>query len=310
MTSRHLLALVLELGKISESEASRKMGVEPGRIREWVDELQAEGFIGSGDTDIGDITLKVTPEGLKKLKKIESDWIEQEGADAEKEAKAEARRKGKPKPRLKLGLKAVFNVVFNAVKAIRRSWVDLVILGAILASLYLLKQFVESPNAEALSFFFVSLLLSFTLMLYNRYRKSLKTAKFIGFMEWFFQLVKSNSRYIASLLVLVLMIYVVGMFMLKPHQRNMYLMAIILTASTGLLIYYPKRSILGVLKFYVGIILLAYGLLLIVDGVSLTGTFFESKVRLLDLGIGIAFLVLVHLNEGWIGIRGKWALKD
>jgi DNA-binding PadR family transcriptional regulator len=294
LTSKNLLTVILEFeGKIRESSASRKMGVESETVRGWAEELEAEGFIELAELGVGDPLLQVTPAGLKKLDDIKREWKEQEGVGEEGESED---KPGGGKRKLGFNVKAGFTRV-------RGMAMDFVILGTSIVALYLLKQFIEDPNAEVLSFFFGAILLSVTFLIYNQYKKSLKTRKVFGFMQWFLQLLQEKRRYIATTIVSMLMIYAVGMLILEPYNRSFYIMLMVLIASTGMLIYYPKKTFFGVIKFYIGIGLLAYALMLIVNLLSITSTLFEQRVRLLDVGVGIALLVLIQMNEDWLGIK-------
>ena len=220
LSSRHLLALVLEVECITEKAAIRKLGVDSELVGEWIKELRREGLI-EVEESTGYRALRVTSTGLKKLKDIQKEWYPDEG---EKKPSSEKSMK-----RMGVKFKSFPKTVSSKLKEV---WMDLVIVFVTLFAVYLLKLFFDNPDVEVLSFFFGTLFLSVTLILYSQYKKYLKTRKFIGFIQWLSQLADSKKKYIATTLMGVVIIYVAVMLMLNPQNKSFYFILAVVAAST------------------------------------------------------------------------------
>ncbi len=297
LNSRHLLGLVFELNGVKESAAARKLEVPAEKISRWTSELDKQGLMRVTERETGDPLLRITPEGLKKLEKLEKEFAREEEGEEENP---------RPDPRkaLKKTAGRIKAFLVRAAALIKELFRDIILATSTLLSLYLLKVFFDNPTVEVLSFFFGSLLLSLVLVLYHQYKKYLKTREVIGFMQWVERLAESQRVYIALTIVTLLLIYLAGMFVLNPQYRGVYLMLAVLFASLAALVYYPKKTTGEAVRFIAGMALLVYGLLLIVGWMSVT-SFFGNNVRLIDAGFGAALLILVHVNEGFFGIRVK-----
>jgi len=295
LSNEHLLGLVLEINGIKESAASQKLEVGLNQVKKWTTELEAEGYVEVTEKETGDCVLKITPQGLERVKKLRKKWL----ADEEEEAKPVVDKKQVMNER-KEKIKKAFSRVGRILKELSR---DIILVGSTLVSLYLIKVFIDNPNAEVLSFLFGSILLSIVLILYHQYKKYLKTTKVLGFMQWIEQLAEAQKNYIALTLISLFLIYVTVMFVTNPQFRGVYLILAALFLASAALIYVPKKTVKGALRFYLGISLMMYALTLIIGWMKLTGLVFETESRLIDVGVGLALLVIVHLNESVFGVR-------
>ncbi|MFH1054798.1 MAG: hypothetical protein V1744_01755 [Candidatus Altiarchaeota archaeon] len=302
LTARHLLALILEVNAIKASEAARKMQVSYEKILEWGCELRKEGLIEMDDS-LGDTSFKITKQGIKKLRNVEAQWLAQETAceGVEKKPKGDTRRAMKLRLERVKGKISLFSK--NTSELLTELWEDIILLASVLLSLKLLTDFVDMPNEQALNFLLGSILISLALLLYHQYKKSLKTAKFVGFMEWVLDMAKTRRRPIALVVVAIFMIYSVGMLILNPENMAPYLILTILVASTVNMIYsQTANTVSDVFKFYVGVLIITSGLLMIAGMISVTGILFGSSMWVIDAGFGLGLLVIAYLNEKSLGV--------
>jgi hypothetical protein len=286
LDNKHLLALVLEVPLIKESEASRKLQVGIDLIQEWREELRKDGLLDVLDEEVGDARLQVTREGLKRMSVLGKELASGKGNDVKIRFKA---------PPVKETIKFLRSRTTGF-------WMDLLLFMSTCFSLYLLKVFFENPNVSVMSFFFGSVILSITLVFYQQYKKSLKTTEFIGFLSWTAMSIRKYQQYLAIALIGMLMIYAVGMLILNPQNINLYIILSVVIASTGQLINLPKKTFTGVFLFYTGVVLLSMGLLIVVGMMSLTQTIFGQEIRLLDFVFGVGILIIVYLNEVEFGL--------
>jgi hypothetical protein len=286
LNSKHLLALVLEIPSIKESEAARKLQVGLDQIQEWREELRKNDLIEVLDEEVGDPRLQVTREGHKRLMVLERELTGRRDDD------------------IKISLKHISmkDVVNSLNKRTKGFWMDLLLFLSTCFSLYLLREFFQNPNVQVMSFFFGSVILSITLVFYQQYKKSLKATEFIGFVTWTVISIKKFQQYFAIAFVSMLMIYAIGMLILNPNNLNLYIVLSVVIASTSLLIGLPKKTFMGVLKFYIGTVMLPLGLLITVGMMSLTQEVFGQEIRLLDFIFGVGLLVIVYLNRTEFGL--------
>jgi hypothetical protein len=294
LTSMHLLALILELNGVKESEADRKLQVGFDQVRDWRVELQRDGLI-EVDEELTDPQMRITKAGMKRLKEIENQWIAQEGV----ETKQKAAGFGLAIRGLRLRMRAISKKEKTDLRGIQ---MDVLIVLSSMFSIYLLVMFFKNPDVEAFSFLLGSAMLSIAIILYQQYSKTLRAKEFFGFATWVFQQVVNYRDYLLMLFVLVLMVYDVGMFVLKRFALSTFILFAVIIASTGYLIFFPKRTLTGVVKFYLGMFLLALGLVLVLNILSLTEYVFGEAIRWLDFVFGIGFIFLAHLNERELGL--------
>jgi len=112
----------------------------------------------------------------------------------------------------------------------------------------------------------------------------------------------SRKRYVAIIITYILLIYFVVMFIVYPADRAAYLTYSIVVISTSVLISAPKKNVMDVIKFYIGIIFLTYSVLLIVGLRSITITLLEESSRIVDVIVGVVILLLVQLNDENLGV--------
>jgi molybdenum-dependent DNA-binding transcriptional regulator ModE len=300
LSKTHLLALVFELGSVKASLAAQKLGVSYEVVEQWVRELESDGWVRILDAEVGEPKLEVTEYGMHRKHELIRDFEEQ------RQLVSEAREVREPvKEKLKhfvLKLNAVFIRLF---KLFLSNVKDVLILFFTAISAYLFYQFLLDPNAAALNFLFVAVLISLVLIMYRQYEAYLKTRTFISFLEWIPILVKKHHRYIALILTFIFLIYLTGMVLLYPKDIGVYIMGYVLAFTTGILFYYHRKSVSEGIRFYVGMIQLTYSLLLITGLLSITEPLLVAKSRLIDVTVGILLLLIVQLNEAYFGVGAK-----
>jgi transposase len=299
LSRRHLLGLVLEFNSITDSKASQKLGVSVEQVRAWASELEKEGWISVSD-ELGARSYSLSKEGLSRIKDLKKSIVARD-VEEKKEIKSKVPLKAKlAESSSKLTSSAGF---FSSI--LRASYRDVVLMISTASAVYLLYLFVTKPNKEVLSFFFAVLMFSIVLLLYNQYKKHLKTAGFIGFVEWFLWMLKKRRRYIALIMTYILFIYVLVLVIVYPLTRAVNLIYLIVLMSTSVLIYYPKKNLLETAKFHIGMVALMYALLLLSGLSSITLALLKEQSRLFDVFIGFCIILLVQLNEDKIGVGVK-----
>jgi len=300
LSCRHLLGLIVEFGRLNDFVAARKLGVSLEQVREWAGELEEEGWIIKSELEVGIQSYSVTKDGSDRLKELRAEI-------KFRETPVDDKPKSKPKNPLVLLFLTPLRLtgILYLLKFIKSYPRDFLLLATTLFSVYLLYLFIQEPNAEALSFFFAVLMFSVTLLLYNHYKKHSKAGGLLGFADWLFWVVKSRRKYFALIAIYVLLIYVVAKIILRPLDSAPYLMYFILLVSTSVLLYYPKKTLFGTIKFYVGMAALMYSVILIAGLSSLTYLLAGTAYRLLDLFVGFCVITLVQLNEDTLGVGVK-----
>jgi len=285
LTKRHLFALVLEFHDLKESEAERKLQVGRKKIGDWMFELKEEGLVEVSDEELGDARMRATKEGMKKFRDLEKTVVKEET----------------PKEIIVKAVKARVSTK-EQFEAMRGLALDLALVSSTLISLFLLRSFFQNPNMQAMSFFTGSVILSLTLVFYQQYKKSLKTRDFISFFSWSLQTIKSNRQYVSLLFVVLLMVYAGGMLVMNTRNYGWYVILSVVAASSVQLIYSQKKTMTDVLKFYAGVLMIVFGLVLTVDMLSITGSFFGYRLRVFDFFFGLGMLLVVYMNEKELGL--------
>jgi len=293
-TSRHLLALILQMNRIRVSEAARQLSVDAGTIQVWSDKLKEDGLIDF-DGDIEDPSLKATKVGLRSLKDM-GDIIRAQESGGKKAGRNIFEREVKPASSV--------TKVLGALRAkVVDSWMDLVLVASIALLTYLLLEFIKDPNTEALNFLFASVLLALTLLLYHQYKKSQRGAKMVSFIHWMMHEAHNQRKQIALIVIVWFIIYSVGMLILHLANVGPYILMTVIAASTVHLIYSPRNTITQALKFYVGVTMLTGGLLMLFNVLSLTEMSFDHKVWLIDVSFGAGLLLLAYMNRKTLGLE-------
>jgi hypothetical protein len=294
---KHLLGLIIELNGIRESEAQRKLQVDADKIHGWRIELEKSGLI-EVDEELTDPQMRVTKKGLKELKDITKEWNTQSEEEEKKEFDKQA-----AVDKLKSQMQGLPLETSRKLKGFGAGFgMDLLIILSTLASLYLLYVFFQDPNVEVFSFLLGVVTLAFSIMLYSRYKKDLKTREFVGFVSWIVLKVRAYRQFIEIFMVLLLLIYFIGMYVLTRANLGLYVALSVTVASSTQLILSPKRSFTSVAKFYLGIVMLTFGLVLTVGMMSVTEWFLEQPMRVLDFGLGVGMLLLAYMNEKELGL--------
>lgn len=296
-SKRHLLALIYEYQGIKVGEADRKLLVGTEQIHLWCKELSDEGLIDYPLQEGDDAGLSLTKEGFKILKIIENDWKEQEMRQNE------CSKKKKPRKDPKKAL----NEIINKLGGI---WIELIVVMSVALSAYLIKLFIDQPDAQAASFVGGSFALSTALLVYSRYQRQMKSkTKIISFSQWIIRHLRLANRSISLFLIALAMIYCIGLIFLHfggliplfSWELNVILVFTILLAATTELVYYPDKTLKIVSGFYLGILLIVLGLMIVLGMINLTESLFGSKSRVIDLIFGIGFLVFSHINRKTFG---------
>ena len=298
LTKRHLMALIFEFKNIKIHEADRKLKVGSYQINLWCKQLKSEGLVEYSPEEGDDAELILTKSGLKILKQLEKDWIEQEGIE--------------PEPiKLKVESKQFKSLAGNLRPRLSQSAIEFLVFGSVIFSLYLIQAFVKNPNVEGASFVFGALTLSFSIILYNRYRKQMKAAqKMQAFFPWLKEHALSVHKTLELFLIFLLSVYSFGMLFLyiggtvnlTPMQLNFFIVLSVLVASSAELVYYPKKTLRIIAHFYLGIILMLMGLLIIFGLIDLTMLLFGNSNRFVDLIFGIGSIILAYINDKKFGI--------
>ncbi|MBD3387721.1 MAG: hypothetical protein GF416_01620 [Candidatus Altiarchaeales archaeon] len=296
----HLLALIIQVSEISDYAAAQKMDLPLELVRKWMDELSADGLIEI-DEVFSDKFAKISPEGLKKAKEAKEEWIRRQ----EEEEKPPEKPKQDPKKVVEELQPKIKDLAKDTVSTTKRNWADLMFLLALLLSLFMLKLFIDNPSMEVLSFFLFALMMSVVFVFYSQYQRQMKTRKVIGFAQWMIEWVEKRKNYVASVITAIFLIYIAIMLFIYPEHKAILFLLAVIVASTGMVIFYPKKEPREILAFYGGVALLTLGLMLVMDWLSPTQFFFGSRVRMLDFGVGVGLLLIVHLNEDIFEIRKK-----
>jgi len=189
-------------------------------------------------------------------------------------------------------------------------WMDFVLIFCFLASLLLLKQFLENPNLGAFGFLVGSVLLSLVVLMFKQYKNTLKTAKVVGFIEWFVEDFQKQRKMIGLAAGILLMIYAIGMLIVHQRDRGIYLLVAVIAAATVHLAYNPKKDLMEIAKFYAGMVAMSAGLMLVFSLISLTELFFGSRVFVIDAVFGVGLLLVVYLNEKTLGLSSLSSTKN
>ncbi|MFC2163183.1 hypothetical protein ACFLRF_05830 [Candidatus Altiarchaeota archaeon] len=297
VTKKHLLAMVYQLKRVSTSLVAKQLCVSHEQVAKWTGELVDEGLLRILDTGAGDPILGVSDAGLSRQHDLLREF-QHEAEDALKPPEVHVT----PSDQLKMATTKARRNVSHAYKSFMTNVRDLLLLCSSVLIFYLLYEFLMDPNVYALNFLLGALLIALSLMLYKKYQDHMQTKKFLSFMEWFGWYVKAQNNNIAFVVTVLLMIYTTGMLFFYPQELAVYVMSYIFSLTTGILIYYPRKDLFSAMKFYLGMMLLTYSLMLLWGIVSITQLALGTRSYFLDFVVGILLLLLVQLNESTLGV--------
>ncbi|MBU0763050.1 MAG: hypothetical protein KKD39_08495 [Candidatus Altiarchaeota archaeon] len=288
LTSDHLFALLCELRSITAREAERKLKVGLENIRVWSEELRNKGLVEIDVLESGDFRIKITAGGLKKFEELEGLWqMEQTPVKIEKKKKTPYQFR-----RLKNKIRKVGVSVKDEVKRNPALYVSLLI------SIYLLKIFLTNPNREALNFLLGSLCLSIFMVAYSRKHKNTAPQMMVkNLMSWVRLSYKKTKKLMLLFLAAMGLVYSAGMIFVQPDAVGFYVMLVVFFASTVEIIYFPRKTSAMIFKFYLGTLLMAGGIVLIIGLISLSRLTLGERVYYLDFIFGLGMLVLAYIND-------------
>ncbi len=291
ITKEHLFALICELNYITSTEADRKLKVGVDKIKSWAKELEGEGYIIIDYSASQDFKLRITRQGIKKFEEIESLWKKEGGVTPEK-----SENKQVPVSRARQKMR----------KAVRRLVADVqsnpLLYISLIMSLYLLRLFYMNPRAEALTFLLAAIFMSMALLSYqqkkrnkelygpSRQHKALSLGPMIS-------LVKQKKKQFVIPVVAVGLVYSIGMIILNPKNMSLYILLAVFCAVTAEITFFPRKTFSIVAKFYLGMMLITSGLVLLLGVASLTETFMGEKARHLDFLFGLGMIILAYIND-------------
>jgi predicted transcriptional regulator len=293
----NLLILVSELKSVLESNAAIKLEMAENLVSQLAEELEYEGLINVDKTG-GDPEYKISEEGKKRIKKLHKEIQREE----EEREKAE-------KPKISYSMlvemlqKRVDRIIGRVKYMCREGLHETILLALVLSSAYLIYVFLRNPNTQVFSFLYATIILSFSLLLYRDYRNELKTDAAVNFIEWRIRFIKKHGGHIFTLLSLVSLVYAVGMIVMDPDRMDVYIMLAAFLVSTSTVFYTAELTVKNILKFYAGVLLLTYSLLLITGASSVTETVLNYFIRIVDLGVGLVVMVIVYINRQFFGVN-------
>lgn len=296
--SKIFLFFINELHAVRQDNAAAKLEWDVEYLYSLAEELSYKGFI---DIELGSENPMFTlaEEGRKFVDKIhrEVQLPDEDGASEESE---------KPKPSLNKLVKKILGGVKNAVKLfaekIREEFHKLLFLLSIGFSLYLLLMFLQDPNKEIFSFLFGTFIISLILILYARYKSELERRAFIGFAEWFIVFLKRHRGPLLVTSVGISLVYVLGMVTLGGVDSTAYFIIAAVLLSTPVAIYMPHSDVHSIFRFYAGMVLLVYSMLLLVGVSSITSELFKQPFALMDFAFGAMFLFIAYTLRDYFGI--------
>jgi len=282
-----LLTLVLKYGKLHQSEASRKLQVEPDVVNSWAGSLEEGGWIKPRDMDIGDPLLELSKASLKRVHGIKEEMLKEEKKEVKKKKQIKL-----PLIRVKLD-----KILIN----------DILIIVSSLLALYLFSKFIRDPNKETLSFFVSVILFSTVSLIFSSYEEFSKTKKALSKLKILAKtLYRVGSRRRTGLLavaVFIFMIFAVGRFI---FLRNIiYLYLAVLSLSSIILIYQPRPGIKPKIMFYTGMTLLTCSTLLLLGVASITKPIIGRRIGAVDIVVAIVLLIILQRKEAEFGVGAK-----
>ena len=302
LSSSHLLGLLMEFRTIRNDVASRKLGVRVDEVDAWAAELEGEGWItSSAGVEAGIKEYSITKKGLDRVSSLKKKI-------SIKEKKGDEKKKRKlvnPMGLLSAKIKPLLLWSVSLILKLKLYSLDIIIGISFLSSLYLTYRFLKDPNAESVSFFFAVIILSIIVVFYNQYKKYLQSKGLVGLVDRIIFVIDYNKKSLILLLIFLLIIYDVAQIILHPLFRGMYLMYLMIFITTSVLVYYPKKKIMDVVKFYIGMSSLMYSMLLMSGISSITLVILGGQYRTFDFFFGFCLVVVIQLNENSLGVGVK-----
>jgi len=294
-----LLMLIDNYKSISKRNAALKMEEDVEYICEIADELQSKGYITT-EKSLKEPLYTVTKAGREKIGEIH------QRVTSVDEEKNKEKKKKKPRLDVKQKLQNVREgLSVKAEKAmgfLKPEFHEIAILVATGLCIYLLYLFIQDPNRQMFSLLFASLIGSMVLILYSRYKYELKSRPFISFLEWMAHFLKSRRGSISAVSVTVSLVYVFGMMIMDPANIPSYIVIAAILFATSVILYTSHNTLKHILKFYVGVGLVTYSLLLIVGVASLSGILTGEQFTLFDVVLGLIILLFTYSLRDFFGV--------
>ena len=292
-----LLSLLLECGELTKKSAAKKLDISVDTINEWINYLEKNDWINLNYQDVEDPQIRLSSSAFKRLKYLEEELTEVKESE-------HVELKGVIK-NISLKLEFMTKKIF---RLILRYKIDIVIVISIVTFIYLLNRFIKNPDRESLSFLLASVLFSITIITYRIYKRVLRIRKLVNFFISISKVVISRKSYLFAFLISLGSLYFFIRFVIDP-KSSYNLLGGVIFLTTSILIIHREKTFQEKLKFYIGMMLLVSGLIIIsgavVNSLSVTETVIGTKSRLIDMALGLAMLLILQLKESFFGVGVK-----
>lgn len=275
-----LLVLILRVYKIKKSAAIRSLGVDESTVDDWISALMEAGWIKPIDTDLDDPPLEISETTFEKINDIRKGVVFKELVKEKKKKKKAIR---------------------SPVKIDKIVMLDILIVLTTIASILLVYKFVMDPDKESLSFIIAMALFSVVILIYKAYSKVSRTRKFFSVIGLIFRnlihILTKRKKHIFAVFTILILFYFAGRFVVT--KKIYFIPLVVLSMTTFLLTYLPKQTRGANLRFYMGILLLTFALLL------LGGLYKPVDSRFLNVSAAIISLILLQVKESSFGVGIK-----
>ena len=279
-----LLSLLLQFGRMPESSAVKDLGVGRDVVREWEKALADEGWIKRPDPLLSDPLLELSPEYDKKLSLI------REQARRPVESKSAA---GKLVPAKSTTPK--MSPLFAY---------DMTVLISLALSVYLILKFAKNPQAGFSSAIAGVVLFAVSMSVLRAHRRVSQAKSGKGLAQstpsLFAEVVSRRKRYIVVVAMVLAIIFLVGRFLVSRNPENMLLL--IIPLSTIPLVFLRRVKAGFIVRYYIGMILLMYSLLLLTGFYSVSAILVGSESRAVDVLVSFVIIGLIQLSEKYFGV--------
>lgn len=295
-----LLSVLEDFGRIDKSSALRELNISSETFDNWVSELEKDDWIKVSDRELEDYYVELTKKFSERIEQLKELKKQEESFPEDKQLK---------KIRFKDLLAPSRNAVLSLVSRFRSSIIDIIIVSALLLTIYLVITFIENPDDRVLNFLAAVVLFSELLLSYRSSREKLKTKTLLEKTLEFSTIMLKEWRVLLFSLFIVVLIYFVGWMVLYPEHRVLSILLCTIVLSSVIQLYYPMGTLSQLPKFYFGMALIVYSMLLIADVAKVSPIMFETENRLVDFSSGIALMAVVYINRVFLGVRVTYFRK-
>ncbi|MFH1836129.1 MAG: hypothetical protein ABH851_08075 [Methanobacteriota archaeon] len=278
-----LLELVLEAGRISRSASSLRLQVSGEVIDSWCETLKEEGWLKPLDRDLDDPIFELSELALKKLRRLERDFIEQ--VEENEPEKIVSRKRKRSLPFMQ------FSVI------------DFLVFTSLILSYVMFQNYSENLGNNVYPILGLFLILFAVIVYKTSVQYSITRMIILRFFQTrriLFLALVTNIRHVISATLIVFMIYFAGKLILT--KSLIYLGAAIICLTMVPVVYQKRGTKLALLRFYIGLCLTIYSMLLLFGLRSITELVY-NKIRLLDILSGVALLFYLKVKEEYFGLK-------